>query len=265
MAIQVLTFLTSLLTSSKTFFGKNKYSVIITTLAIIFAFINLIQFKTNSNVKKQLEIAEHNLKAATDEVRITKDKAGKDESNKFAFLVDELKDLKNANKELYNEIKKIKGNVATVIKGDVEIIEKQVPFVVKAELIDSTVRADFKFDTVYSPGNYKKIEGFTKYDLKTGKVYGEKTKDEMGIKFTTGIKNLDIGKPEIFFKSDYPGLTVTDLDGAVIDPNLFKKKKEKKLKIGLHAGYSPFYYNFSKKKAGFANQVTAGVGLNYNF
>lgn len=252
----ILTFVTA-------FFNKNKYSVIVSILAVIFAFVNLIQFNRNAVTKKKLEVAEQNLKAANDTIRVTRDRAGRDETNKLAFLMDEISDLKKMNTNLYNEVKKIKGNVSTVIQGDVKVVEKPVPFVVKAELADSTVRADFNYDSTYSPGNYRKLAGFTKYNLKTGETSGEKTVDEIGIKFTTGIKNLDKGKPEIFLKSDYPGFTVTQLDGAVIDPNLFKKPKPKRLSVGVHLGYSPLYYNLDTKKSGFANQLTGGVGINY--
>lgn len=254
---------TAILSAVVTFFNKNRYSVVVTILAIIFAFVNLIQFNRNEITKKKLAVAEHNLQVINDTLRITLDKAGKAEANKLAFLMDEISDLKNLNTALYNELKNIKGKVSTVIQGDVQIIEKLVPFIVKAELADSTVRVDFKFDTAYSPGNFRKLAGYTKYNIANGHAEGVKTQDEIGIKFTTGIKNLDKGKPEIFLKSDYPGFTVTALDGAVIDPNLFKKPKQKKLSVGLHVGYSPLYYNFDTKKSGFTNQITGGVGLNY--
>ena len=256
-------FIAPLLLKGKLFFNNNRYAVIVTILAVIFAAVNLIQFNTNAITKKKLAVAEHNLQAANDSVRITKDKAGRDEANKLAFLTDQLSELKKMNIDLYNEVKSIKGKVSTVIQGEVKVVEKPVPFAVQAQLADSTVRADFKFDTTYSPGNYRKLSGFTKYNLRNGEATGEKTVDEIGIKFTTGIKNLDKGKPEIFLKSDYPGFTVTELDGAVIDPNLFKKPRQKKLSVGLHFGYSPLYYNLSTKKGGFANQLTGGVGVNY--
>lgn len=245
-----------------TFFKKNRYNVIVTILAIVFALVNLFQYNNSQEMKKKLEVAEHNIAAANDEVRITKDKAGREEANKLAFLTDQVSELKKLNEDLYKEVKDIKGKVSTVIKSDVQIIEKPVPFIVKAELTDSTIRSDFNYDSTYSPGNFRKLSGYTKYNLKNGSVSGEKTTDEIGIRFTTGIKNLDKGKPEIFLKSDYPGFQVTQLDGAVIDPGLFKKDKPKRLTFGLHAGYSPLYYNLTTKKAGFANQFTASVGLN---
>lgn len=251
------------LTLLTAFFNKNKYSVIVTILAVIFAFVNLVQFNRNEITKKKLEVAEQNLQAATDTIRITKDKAGREEANKFAFLVDELHDLKKMNADLYKEVQNIKGNVSTVIQGDVKVVEKPVPFLVKAEFADSTVRSDFNYDSVYSAGNYRKLAGYTKYNLRTGQSSGEKTVDEIGIKFTTGIKNLDKDKPEIFLKSDYPGFTITELDGAVIDPNLFKKPRQKKLSLGVHVGYSPVSYNINTKKVGFTNQIVGSVGVNY--
>lgn len=259
----LLSFLTPILLKGKNLFNKNRYGFIVTILALVFAMVNLIQFNTVALEKKKREIAEFNLQVAQDEVHTTEDKAGRDEANKLAFLMDELSDLKKMNVDLYNEVKNIKGNVSTVIQSEVKVVEKPVPFIVKAELVDSTVTTGFNFDTTYSEGNYKKLAVFTKYNLKTGEASGQKTVDEIGIKFTTGIKNFDKGKPEIFLKSDYPGFTVTELDGAVIDPNLFKKPRQKRLSLGLHVGYSPLYYNISTKKAGVANQITASAGLNY--
>lgn len=246
-----------------TILNKNRYAIGITILALLFVVINFFQFRRNEVIKKKLQVAEHNLQAANDEIRITKDKAGKDEANRLAFLTDKISNLEKLSSELTAEVKKIKGNVSTIVQGEVKIVEKPVPFVVKGEFIDSVVRTDFKFDTAYANGNYRKLSGYTKYDLKTGATSGEKLQDEIGIKIVTGIKNLDKGHPEIFFKSDYPGLTVTELEGAVIDPKLFKIAKKKKLSIGFYAGYSPLYYNLSTKKAGIANQITAGAGINY--
>src|SRR5690606_31579587 len=135
-------------------FNKNKYAVVMTVLAAVFAVVNLIQFNNNAVTKQRLAVAEQNLKAAVDTLRLTKDKSGKDEANKLAYLTSQLNDLKKLNYQLYSEIKNIKGNVSAVIQSDVKIVEKPVPFVVYAQLNDSTISTDFSYDSTYSPGNY---------------------------------------------------------------------------------------------------------------
>jgi len=230
-----------------------------------FAIVSLQQCGSNRDLRKQLEVANHNIKAINDTLRVTKDKDGKDEANKLALLTDKLSNLEKLNADLASEVKSIKGKVGTIIKGDVVVVHDTIPLIVKSEFIDSTVRTDFNFSKTYSPGNFRSLTGYTKYDLRSAKGVGELTSDSLGIRFTTGIKNLDKGTPEIFLKSDYPGFSVTQLDGAVLDPKLFKKTKVRLLTTGLNIGWTPVTYDAGTKKLDFNLKrfgATAGVNIN---
>ncbi len=250
----------------KEFLNKNKRAIIMIFLVAGLILYNVNLYRQAAENKKKAEIAEYNLTVANDTIRIIKDRAGKIEYSKLAYLTNNVESLKKMNQELANEIKNIKGKVSTIIQSQIKIVEKPVPFLVRGELIDSNIVAHFNYDTVYSLGNYKKLSGFTKYNLKDGTAIGIKEKDEIGIKFVTGIKNLDKNKPEIFLKSDYPGFQVTSLEGSQLDPKIFQPKVKTPLITPVIAiGYSPIVYNGLDQRIYFSPNsfsITAGLGLN---
>lgn len=232
-----------------------------------FLLISLQQCANNRDLRKQIAVANHNINALNDTIRVTKDRQDRDEYNKLALLTDKLSNLEKLNADLVKEVKAVKGKVSTIITGEVVVkeVEKPVPFLVKGELVDSTITTNFAFDTIYNPGNWRKIKGFTKYNLRNGVADGQLTQSDFGMKFTTGIKNLDKGKPEIFLKSDYPGFSVTALDGAVLDPKLFQKSKTKLITTGVNIGWTPVTYDVGTKQLDFNFKrfgVTAGVNIN---
>lgn len=248
-------------------FKSNKLASILIVIVLALGLMQWNSCNRNARLKKELAVAEHNIAAATDTIRLERNKNGDTMSVKLAFLTDKLSNLEELNKGLYDEIKNIKGKVSTIIKSDVQVkeVEKPVPFLVKAELADSTVTAQFSFDTTYSPGNWRKLKGFTQYNLRNGQSNGSLTQSDLGMRFTTGIRGLDKNKPEIFLQSNYPGFEVTALDGAVLDPKLFQKNKVPTVTLGIGVGWTPVTYSFATKKSTFDLQqvgVSAGVNIN---
>lgn len=261
----LLTPFTYLLQAGLGLFKNNKLATVAIIVALVLGLSQFRQCSKNQILKKKLAVAEHNLAAASDTIRSTKDNNDKDEFNKLAFLTDKLSNLEKLNTDLAVEVKAIKGKVATIITGEVKIIHDTIPLVVKGELIDSTLTTTFDYSKFYSPGNSRVFKGYTKYNLRNGQTGGEVTVDELSMRFSTGIKGLDKGKPEIFLKSDYPGFTVTALDGAVIDPKLFKVKKTPLITTGINIGWTPMTYNLGTKKLNVNLQqlgVTAGLSIN---
>lgn len=251
----------------KTFFAKHKYAVIITALAIVFAGVNLIQWNQKDTLKKQLVVAEQNLDAATDTLRVTRDRNGKIEYDKLSFLTSSINDLQKLNANLYDEVKATQGKVNTIIKAGVTIVHDTVPLIVNSNVRDGVVTSNFNFDTTYSPGNYRKVSGFTTYNLKTDTSGGLLTSDIIAFTASTGIRELN-GKREIFLKPDYPGLVVTHLEGAQIDDNLLKGKSTGPLlNFSISAGYLPVIYNWNTGKTDWFGSnvgVSAGVSINVN-
>lgn len=240
-------------------------------LIILVGVISLVLYSVSLRNQKieaeqRLKVAQHNEKVALDSIRVTKDREGKAEYDKLAYLTKSIKDLQKLNEELAKEVKGIKGNVNTIIKSDVKVVEKEVPFIVKGELVDSTVTAFFNYDSTYSPGNYKRLAGYTQYNLKDGTTVAKKITDEVGISFTVGIKNKEEGKPEIFLRSDYPNFTVTKLDGAVLDPALFSNKKKTPLITPtISVGWTPLRFDNKEQVVRVTPKdvgVTVGAGFN---
>lgn len=227
----------------------------------------LQQCNQNKIAEKKLAVAEHNINVLNDSLRITKNKVGEDEFNKLAFLTDKVDNLAKLSTDLANAVKNINGKVGTIIKGTASVAIHDTLFLDATTTVEDTkIVTDFNFDTTYSKGNSRHIKGWTEYDLETQSTTAALTKDSLSIAFTTGIKNLYKGKPEIFLTSTYPGFTVTDLQGAVLDPKLFQPKtKQKLLTIGLNVGYTPITYSLNKKQFSFdPTRFGASVGINVN-
>lgn len=247
------------------FFKNNRTLGIALGVAAASLLLNLKQCSRTSELRKEVKVANQNINALNDTIRVTKDKAGQAEYNKLSLLTDKVSNLEKLSADLYAEVKKLKGKPATIIKGDVVVVHDTVPLIVKGEVIGDVVHTPFNFDSTYSEGNYRKLAGYTKYNLKTGEASGLKTVDEFGIRLVTGIKNLDKGKPEIFFKSAYPGFSVTALEGAVLDPKLFSKKKVPLITGGISIGWTPTAYDLNTKKFDFKPTrfgVNAGININ---
>lgn len=245
---------------------KKNLNKILGFLVILLLIFLIIANNQKQKADQKAEIAEYNLKVSTDSIRITLDNLGKNETNKLAYLTNSVENLGKLNNSLAEEVKKIKGSVSTIVQGEVKIVEKPVPFVVKSEFVDSTIFVRFSYDTTYSPGNFRKLSGYSSYDLRSQKTSGQKEQDEIGIKLVTGIKNLKEGKPEIFFKSDYPGLNVTSLEGAVLDPDLFKpKKKTPLITPGIMIGYDLLLWDNKTKVAKvIPGSFSISAGLSFN-
>lgn len=242
---------------------KNILQLIIIGVALVFMLLWLKQCNDNKVAQKKLIVAEHNINALQDTLRVTKNKVGETEYNKLAFLTDKLENLEKLNTDLYKTVKNIKGNVSTIIKGDTKIVTDTLYLASSTTVNQDTITTRFNFDSTYSKGNSRSLAGFTQYNMATKATKAQLTKDEISISFITGIKNLDKGKPEIFLTSNYPNFQIVALQGAVLDKNLFKGKAPRKISVGAQLGYSPLSYNFSTKKLGITNQITFGVGVSY--
>ena len=245
------------------FLSKYKTTLIALVITIAIFGYGYTLYTQNRILKAELSASQQNIKALNDTIIVVKDNAGKDEANKFALIAAQSSDLKKLNDSLYIELQKTKGSVNTI-----EVIKTQIKHDTVTKIIsivDTTkdqVKISFKSDTVYNVGNFRNIEGNSIFDKTTGLSTTSLTKDEIGVRLITGIKGIEKGQPTIFVRSDYPGFVVTGLDGAVINPNLLKKKQTflGRLSVGLNLSYSPLAYDLVSKNFGFKNQITFGIG-----
>jgi hypothetical protein len=216
-------------------------------LLILIAFLCSLLFKqcnSSINLKNQLDIQSHNIDALNDTIRVQKNKAGEDMFVKKTLLADK-KNLEKLNGDLSNELKKVKDKVIFLQKTLAEIKpDTQYVPTYLTKYADGSYSLDWKLDTVYSEGNYRKLSAssFFLIDSISHKVIPRKTQikdDVLGFSFVTGLKEKD-GSLEIFVTPKYPGMQITSIEGAVIDPHksevLKKMFPTKKWSVGPYAG-----------------------------
>lgn len=237
-------------------------------LAIIVVLLSILagQCRSNQVTKKKLQVSQHNIEVLQDSVRKATTKDGKPEFDKLAFLTDKVSNLEKLSQDLYLEVKNTKGKTNTIIKGGVQLVHDTTYLESEANLENDIVTVDFKHDTTYSKGNSRSIAGTTTYDILTDVSTAKITKDSLYMTFVTGIKNLDVGKPEIFVRSDYPGFSAVNIEGAVLDKSIFQpKNKQKLITLGLQIGYTPLTYSLRTQRVDFdPTRFGVGAGANIN-
>lgn len=252
----------------KDFAIKNKL-ILVGTLAILtLFFVNKYNYNKLLEAKQIIKIADANLQAAKDTIRIYKTQDGSLNYQKLAYIAKSVEDLKKTNAELYTETQNLKGDIKLIQKAQLVIHTEPSTLVIKSQLIDSTIQMNSSFDTTYSPGNYHSLAMFHSYDLTNHTAVGTILKDEIGFTAITGLKKTDNGY-EIFLNPKYPGLRVESLEGAFIDKNVFlppAAKKRSRFSLGGSIGWTPITYDINTKQGSLnLSRVGATVGLNFNF
>lgn len=240
--------------------------------AIIFIILLLLkQCGSNRDLQSKIDFQNQNLAALQDTVRVQKNSAGEDMYVRKTLLTTK-NNLEELNKKLYDELKKIKGDVITI--HDVETVVD-----IDTQYVENTVTVyangnyslDFKFDTVFSEGNYRKLSGnsFFSVDSTSRKVVPGQTRineDEMGFSFSTGLREKD-GSLEIFVSPKYPDMKITNIEGAIVDPKksdiLKSMFPEKKWSVGPYIGVG-----LGAKVGGtpaFGPVINVGVGVQYSW
>lgn len=243
----------------------NPYKIAVTLFAIILFMLLMAQCNKTNTLNKKLTTSEQNVKALNDSVRQTQTKDNKPEFDKLALLTDKVSNLEKLSTDLAEEVRNTKGKTTYITKVGASIKHDTTYLPAKTTVTDSMITTNFSKDTVYSQGNSRYLAGYTTYDIKSGESLAAVTKDSLNLSLITGIKNLDKGKPEIFVRSPYPGFTPTSIEGAILDPSLFKpKNKQRLITIGLNIGYTPITYSLSKGLRLDPAQFGASIGANIN-
>jgi hypothetical protein len=207
---------------------KNK-SFILIGLLVLFVALFLNECVRKNADKK---VYEQNLYAANDTIHQERTKNGKLEYEK-GILVTTEKELKQQNKELYDELQVEKGKVKEIIIYKIKLVHDTL-------YLHDTIYNDANGNYIlawdyykkYDAYNYDSIAGQTKLHIDTtcNPIYISTlgsmiTKNVVGMKFVTGVKTVN-KKLNIFIRSDYPGFIATDIEGA----DLSKSKELKKYK-----------------------------------
>lgn len=249
-----------------------KKDVVYLVIIAITILLLLKQCNSTADAKREKKIADLNLATLNDTVRIVKNRAGELQSQKSILIADK-DNLKNLNAELSSELKKQKGTVFYLQKTVIELKNQPPISIHTVEYVypNGSRALKWSWDTTYSLGNSRSLAGesvfridTTQTEFRVRPLFTKITHDDMKIKLITGLKK-DKDRYEIFIKSDYPGFTVTDIDGAFIptnDPIFGSPPKPKRFGLGLNLGPG-IYYNPLNKNINVG--IGVQIGLQYNF
>ena len=244
---------------------KIRLTEILSIAIVVFILLFLQQCNKNSILEQDLRITKQNELALLDSVRVIKNKWGEEIFLKNVFIANG-KELKRLNAELAEDLKRAKGKVV-YIQNTKTVIEHDTLFLTNTitQFPDGTTRLNWSYDTVYNAYNSRSLSGFSEFVIDTNGFTIDKgtqiTKDQIHIKLTTGITELK-GSYQIFVKSDYPGLTIDSLDGAIVDKKKFAGSNNESSfvfgpYIGIGVGYDPLNKSFGPT-------INAGVGVTFN-
>ena len=247
-------------------------------LIILFLFLGVTCSNLNE-LKRKNNIHEQNIDALKDTIRKEKTKSGSLQISVSGYIAKE-RELKDLNRDLYNEIKDQKGRVISLntvvikLNLDKNELEKHINYLesVMGKPIhtnDSTYIIPWTMKYDWDTINYDYYEGKTQVGVKVkpGFVWKDGmtndyvlgnainlehygtilTAKSSRIKLTFGQKMED-NKLRIFVKTDYPGFTAESMKGVLIDPNT-----------------NPDIKKLMKKRKLFPNTWTVGVGPSYGF
>lgn len=220
------------------------YGNLILIILIIILFIGVCN--RISSLKTDLLISKQNEKALSDSIRYSKNKIGNLEAS-INVLITEKGKLNKLNTELAAELKKEKGKVYELNQFIIELQNKPHDTIyIPNEIIiypNGVYGLKWKYDTTFNSKNSRFIEGESKFKIINSTVEPLHTKisqDKIRFNLITGLREKD-GNIEIFARSDYPNLTITDMEGAIIDPKnnpvIKKFTKPKRIGVGPYFGF----------------------------
>lgn len=252
---------------------KNTITIMI---SIILSIILLNECNKNRNLKTEIAISNQNIISLSDTVKSVKNKNGELQQEKYS-LISHNGDLKKLNDSLYIEQKKQKDRViflnslvATLKSKNDSLLQENNTLKDKLGQIiignDTINYLSWDFSSIYDSKNSRTIKGKTKIMIGDNKSVISKGSmlEEFNFKFNlvTGLSETDDKKLKIWAKSDYPGLEIVEMDGALIDPKnsdvLKKLMKPKRWSVGTQFGYGVMLNN-----GNVYNGFYSGIGINY--
>lgn len=224
-----------------------KQKNLIGRILFILVFILLSSYLLNCNrqLKDELAIKTQNERALSDSVRTLKNSLGEEVKTKSVLIADQ-KRLKDLNRSLFEDVKRLEGKVITIQTSTGKINNvKDKPIVVNNTITkypDGTNELSWKLDTVFSEGNSRTLAAKTSFQIDSCGIVDKGTKiieDGLSVKITTGLVKLN-DTYQVQVTTSYPGMKFTQIDGAILDPDLFKKSEESDIVFGpsISVGYS---------------------------
>ena len=207
--------------------------------------------------KQKLNVAENNVKALTDSVRVYKLSNDDLMFAKQAYILEknELeKYLEISEKERKELEKKLKSSLAYIAKLEAEVRIDTLRLVDSVYIKDGHKNIAFRYNDkyVYLDGNTELLDSIT--------ANTTLNKLDMGVPLKVGLTEDN----QLFITSSNPYVNISDIEGAQI---VTKKTRDKRWGfgpyIGLGVGYG-WVANTSGFNSGFCLGATLGVSIHYS-
>lgn len=226
-------------------------------LIIILLIISSVLYFKNVNIENKLET---NQVILTDSLYEYKNKVNELYKEKEAYITNK-KDLERINKELYDEIKKLKDNPIVVTK--IETVTK-----IDSIFIESKTEKDSLSNSKIN--NYNYIDDYVSMNLthklnnNTGSLFVNNIKINADITYSI-IENKKTNKLSIITKSNNPYLNITDVNGGLINLQNSKTlkqyyRRDNKWNISVNGGYGIVYDHVNGR---FVVGPTLSIGVSY--
>lgn len=205
--------------------SKNQKYVLLGALVLIIV-LYLFQMDKINRLDTKNIILRQNQEYYKDSINIERNKVGELQFER-AVLVTTRRILKKDSSMLADELKKQNGKVIFLSNTIAKIKNKPTDTIttIVIKYPDNLFGLKWEFDDNLDSLNYRLLAGETKFILTdSGQVepkLTQITRDELGLSLQTGLVEDD-GILTIFIKSNKHGFSVTQLEGAIIDP---KKSK----------------------------------------
>jgi len=247
------------------FLNTNVSYILLGIIAVLISFLSIEKIEKSS--------LKNNLIVTKDSVKYYKNKAGESYAQVQTYIVTNDQ-LKQVNKELYNEVNKYKNQKPIVVVSEKVKIEYRDTLLYTSisskldKFGNKEFTIDWSADTIVDKDNYVKLNGlsYLKIDsmLNIIKYGGKLTDFQLGAKLFLGVNEDKSGKLVINARTDFPWLSFTDMEGYIIDPmkvESFKKLvKKKRYGVSGFGGVGTYF-----EGGGIKFIPTVGVGFTYDF
>lgn len=199
-----------------------------------------------------------------DSLHYWKDKAGREYAEKTAAILT-AKELRRSNDSLYAEYKALKDRGPVVITKTETVTEiRDTVISTEVERYPGGYNIKWGMRQDYSGSNWVALGGVTTADSLMTAVKTRLDSLQIGADMILSVTDGDKDRVRINVRSNNPLLRVTDVAGAMLDPNLSKsitsRIRKKKFGLGLHFGPGLQAAPDGTVRLG----IEAGVGINFN-
>jgi hypothetical protein len=239
-----------------------KSKLFIALIIIGFIILSAIQCSRIKELQRQDAISDQNIIALNDSIKYEKQKNGSLQASIASYIASK-KELEELNKELYDLVEAQEGDVISLTDAIIQLrqdsvwfqnhikdLEKKIEDLVKID--ENTYAAPWTLRYQYDSLNFDSFSGRTyikiinKDPLELAHMDTELTNRLTQINLIWGQK-VENGVLRVFVQSNYPGFTVAQLQGVMIDPadwpDIFKQPKRHwfqgvSLGVGITGGWN---------------------------